>query len=186
MNKPVCVYICAACGHFAATVEKVVDNCEHCGAATIDWIIRKMPLRCVELIEEASMRAALDDKVERLRKSLPDIEIGVDPWNREVLTSAAVNQEVDHAEFQHSCVCCKDSALFVLPFVVREGVQIFSKPDSICVGAGEGVPADNWEARLRDARISEKVIQLVRVFFSKREEDRGEEEKEEEEKGGVR
>jgi hypothetical protein len=76
----------------------------------------------------------------------------------------------------HSCGCCEDAAVIASPYIIIEGMDVFSNPHQLFIGFKDydtfDYPDDNWESKCRDANISEIVIEEIRRHFEKEEEGR--------------
>lgn len=125
---------------------------------------------------ELEKRQAELNRVENLAFLYPDLERKVGRWNRAVYSSEAVNAIATDVFFRYNCGCCADSPLEAWPFVNTEHGEVYSRPAFFFVGeqhwiAG-AVPNQKWEAQLRDAGISEAVIERVRARFERDRADR--------------
>jgi hypothetical protein len=109
-------------------------------------------------------------KILSLSERFPDLELHTGRWNRERLVSKEVNSIAEDCDIGHSCGCCSDAVVLVFPYVTYQGYKIYSNPASIGVGEeysiGTGqLPWDNWEQSLKNHNVSDKVIEVVRLYF---------------------
>lgn len=94
-----------------------------------------------------------------------------DRWGNVYYATEEVNERVTECCIKHNCGCCADSPLEVYPYLEEEGLRIYSDPTCFQVGQkyafgiGE-VPYDNWQERLRAARIPDAVIAKIEKMFA--------------------
>jgi hypothetical protein len=108
-------------------------------------------------------------KVKKIMEMFPDVTEERDRWENIRLYSPSINAIADDAEIHHSCGCCADASLYVSPFKIIEGIQVYSKPAHFCIGhkvdfgTGDEVSED-WENQLKEENIGETAIAKVREY----------------------
>lgn len=122
----------------------------------------------------------ISDKIERAQKewvsarSLMAIATSFPNAKRigcsELIMDSAANPLVDHVSFRKSCGCCPEPFITAEPYLIEEGgVEVSSDPHKFDIGsesyAGNAIPRHGWEDDLRSAKISEKVIDIIRQYL---------------------
>lgn len=117
-------------------------------------------------------------KLERLAEKYPNIKKYVGRWNKVVYCTELVNSKVNNCEIGHSCGCCRDSPLKIWPYIeTSDGDKVYSSPPEFIVGemyySGD-IPHRGWKDKLREANISESIVEIVEKYFIKCQEERKE------------
>lgn len=88
-------------------------------------------------------------------------------WSK-YLATPEINSECDDAVFTHSCGCCDDAVLYVMPYKEVNGIKIFSSPTQIVIGercgSGDREYMD-WEHELNSQDIPQIIVDKVRAYF---------------------
>lgn len=120
---------------------------------------------------ELEAKLAELNRIENLASIYPDLERFEGRWKRVVYRSALANEKVTDVFFRYNCGCCGDSPLEAWPFLKTEHGEVYSKPAYFSVGERHWIagarPNEKWEAGLREARLSEVVIEQVRSRFER-------------------
>jgi hypothetical protein len=116
------------------------------------------------------------EKLERLEKAYPDIQKRVGRWNKVTYFTKAVNEQVTDFDARHNCGCCSDSPLEIWPFVKTENGNVYSDPPCFTVGERDywschDKPYDGWDTKMLAAGIPEAIVDGVRVYFKRDEEE---------------
>ena len=120
-----------------------------------------------EKIKEAEQESS---RLKRAKELYPNVNIGKDRWGTERLFSSSVNDKVDKVNIHHSCGCCPDAGLLARPYLIVDGITIYSDPSSFYIGQqnewglGE-IECELWEEDLRKKNITEEVIQQIRKYL---------------------
>ncbi len=124
-------------------------------------------------------------KVKILSEKYKDLVVNINRWGAERYSTSEVNEIANCCSFAHSCGCCEDAVLYARPHIVDEELQILihSNPVDIPIGEKEPYYPDNaynedneqvyfperyysnWEGRLKENKISQKVIEQVRTYL---------------------
>jgi len=98
-----------------------------------------------------------------------DLGYEVDRWRNTRLSSSCVNSVADQVDICHSCGCCEDATLLVMPFVQEGEQKVYSKPVMFNVGEkayyGGDNPYPGWRTKLFEAGIQKVVVELVEKYF---------------------
>jgi hypothetical protein len=123
-------------------------------------------MKLTEKIEELTKELQLSLK---LLDKFSDLEFEKDRWNRVFYSSKLANEQVTNADFTHSCGCCSDAALFVMPYLVYEEQKIYSEPYQIIIGRqfsnGGEIPNDDYKSTLKEHNIPDIIIEQVKTYF---------------------
>lgn len=119
---------------------------------------------------EANAKRLELERVEKLTALYPDLERYEGRWKRIVYSSALVNEQATDVFFRFNCGCCGDSPLEAWPYVKTEHGDVYTSPAYFSVGEKHWIsgakPDAQWEATLRQAKLSEAVIERVRERFA--------------------
>jgi len=120
--------------------------------------------------------------IEHLKESFSDLEIRTSRRGVIMYCSKSVNSLVTEYELHYSCGCCNDAHVEIYPFLIINGVQLYSSPCYFVIGQrnscygyklcdcdedddcncpideDEIIVDNNWDKRLKEANISEQVI----------------------------
>ncbi len=128
-----------------------------------------------ELRADAAKKLADAAEIETKLKEFPDLKRYVGRWNKTAYYSMSVNGTVNDFDRRFNCGCCADSPLEVWPYKDTPHGRIYSDPPSFMVGTRDyelGTQAyPGWEHKMRDAGISEAVIERVARHLEFREEE---------------
>lgn len=121
----------------------------------------------------AKLKAEITDKsrlVEILSK-YPDIKEHTNRWKRHHWVSRSVNDRASLCRIHHECGCCSDSPLEVWPYLVDDGVEIYSDPPCFRVGEKNAYgigdrPYDYWQDKLRADGINAEIIAQIEQHFA--------------------
>lgn len=120
------------------------------------------------LLQQTRISAELD-AIERLRTGFDDLRSRTGRWNKHVLYSRHANAVATACDIRHNCGCCQDSSLEVWPYLDTQDGPVYTDPPMFWVGEayynGGDVPRDGWDDRMREAGISEAVIDVVAAYF---------------------
>jgi hypothetical protein len=107
--------------------------------------------------------------IKQLLTTYPDLKRHKSRWGEERYCSPMFNTSVTDCEITHACGCCPDSAIYVWPYLEKDGHRLYAYPIPFHVGEanyGNGENSlDNWEDKLRSAHIPDHIIQKVQRFF---------------------
>lgn len=122
------------------------------------------------LAEKLKLNIADAERKLRLAQKYPDLHEHQCRWKHVRLCTKEVNGKVTDATIKHNCGCCEDSPLEVWPYLVEDGIEVFSDPPCFVVGEKiprtyRDMPYDGWEDKLREAGIAEVVIEKTKKRF---------------------
>jgi hypothetical protein len=123
------------------------------------WITKKT--------KEISDATAYLNAICGLYKQFDDLSFTVDRWNETRWHSNFITSLATNVEIRHSCGCCDDAPIFARPYVVINGIEVYS-PLCFCVGEkayGGEKPYDNWKKELIDAKIQQCILDKLEAFF---------------------
>ncbi|GEM_PF-6632649 len=108
-------------------------------------------------------------KMKTAAAKYPDLDRNVFRWDKVCYATAAVNNRVTDYDQRHNCGCCADSPIEVFPYFEEDGLKLYSSPACFHVGQanyGNGeIPAEGWDAKMREAGIPESIIAQIQKFF---------------------
>jgi hypothetical protein len=128
-----------------------------------EWVVKQK-------IELKSKINKFDVILKLIDTKYPDLRKSVNRWSKIRYASAKANESVSSCDISHNCGCCVDSSLEVWPYLIDEATKIYSDPPSFQVaeknqyGYGE-IPYPNWEEKMREADINERVISKVEKYL---------------------
>lgn len=110
------------------------------------------------------------NELKKIKELFPDIEIHKDRWEKERYSSSLALKKVDKTLFYHSCGCCPDAVLYVGPYLEVDGIEIYTNPERFIIGQKHAYgfgeePDDDWEERLKNAGLTDTIIEQTRKFF---------------------
>ena len=120
---------------------------------------------------EAAAKTATAEKLAALAGLFPDLKKYVGRWEKIAFYSAAANERATGVDIRHNCGCCEDSPVEAWPYVETEHGKVYTDPPRFVVGerdyAADGGERANedWDKRLREARIPEAVIARVGAYL---------------------
>ena len=113
------------------------------------------------------------NKLSKALAEFPDLKKHTNRWQHVRYASAKANEQVTDVDIAHNCGCCEDSPLEVWPYLMFNGLKIYSEPECFTVGekipfySGSGErPYDGWQDKMREAKIPEAVIAKVQDYFN--------------------
>ena len=127
-----------------------------------------------EIVQRRQARAKEEVETSKLEARLArysDLRRHEGRWKKVVYCSAQVNEKADQYDLRHNCGCCEDSPLELWPYHEDADGRVYSDPPMFFIGnrrfgwAGDD-PSPNWEKDLRDAKISEGIIEKMRAHFA--------------------
>src|SRR5688572_8878005 len=81
--------------------------------------------------------------MERLLKKYPDLKEKRDRWGK-IRYSANINHLCTDVHTHHSCGCCDDAVLYARPYLIDEGIYIYSEPEYFCIGEKDPSTYDDF------------------------------------------
>lgn len=131
-----------------------------------------------EYEKEAERNAAEARRIRKLKEVFPDLQRHEGRWKKIAYSSPSVNGKCNQVELRHNCGCCSDSPLEAWPYLETEHGKIYSSPSCFQVGEAHWIsgdkPYDGWKEKLRNAGISESIIEIIRNKFKADAEERKE------------
>lgn len=121
-------------------------------------------------IAEAAAASAERGHLLKLLEKFPDLKKRSSRWGKIRYSTKAVNAIVTDCDISHNCGCCPDSPIEVWPYVIIEGVKIYSAPERFMPGEGNAWgygerSYDNWQEGFKKEGIAEVVTEKVQQFF---------------------
>jgi len=124
------------------------------------------------LVKESESKLADANKLKRLLDAYPDLETKTIRKYGKVYYSASINSKADKSVLRHSCGCCNDAPLEVMPYIETPDGRVYSNPPSFIVGEQNAlyysdVPNKGWSETLKKANIPDSIIMSVAAHFKK-------------------
>lgn len=126
------------------------------------------------LQKEVDLKLNEINNLKSLSKIYPNLKKHTSRWKQVRYYSKNVNSLVTDCDIRHSCGCCPDSPLYVWPYIETAHGKIYSDPPSFCVGEMDNYYADeplkNWKELLKNADISNVVVEIIKEYFNQEKE----------------
>jgi hypothetical protein len=90
-----------------------------------------------------------------------------DRWSNIRYYSPKINKIADNVEIHHTCGCCSDAPLIARPYVVVNGINLYSDPPKF--GIGEGLygggdrPDSHWQEQFKD--FNPIITEIIQKYF---------------------
>lgn len=118
---------------------------------------------------------SLKEEAKRLEEILavyPDLGEEKDRWEHIRLHSSFVNSKCTNYDMHHTCGCCDDAPLLVLPYLLFNGTKIYSKPVEFSVAKKDqynlcNIAYLNWDKELKEAGIPDTLIKKIDDYLKK-------------------
>lgn len=121
-----------------------------------------------KLRNEAELKKKEAHRLELLEKQFSDLKKYEGRWEKVVFYSVIANEQATNYDWRYNCGCCTDSTVEVWPFFETELGKVYSDPPVFRVGYKKNYRAGlraGWDKELRQARISENIIEKIGKSF---------------------
>ena len=129
----------------------------------------------VKMTLEEKLNKEIEDKKNllELSKKYPSLKEVKNRWGHIFYSAKEVNDIANEVAFVHSCGCCRDAVLYLMPYVVDSGVEIYSDPFQIIIGERYDFSYDilyeNWEKDVVKYGLNEFAIEETKKYFKQQE-----------------
>lgn len=117
-----------------------------------------------DLQKSISEREAYLAKIKQALVKFPGLTEIRDRWGTVRLSARSANEHVTDCEMGRTCGCCEDASLLVRPYLMFEGLTIYSDPITFLVGQSVGIfrsvghVPTYFEKNMREAGIPQNII----------------------------
>lgn len=91
-----------------------------------------------------------------------------DRWDNIYYYSSKINNLANNVEIYHACTCCSDAILIARPYIVVNGINLFSNPPTFNIGEGHddcNICYGNWQNQFKE--FNPIIIEIIQKYFDK-------------------